>query len=33
VLRDPRVTAKLRTARDVIGLYAVLTGETASHAA
>jgi PTS system nitrogen regulatory IIA component len=33
VLRDPRVTAKLRAARDVSALYAVLTGETASHAA
>ncbi|MFZ3328607.1 MAG: PTS sugar transporter subunit IIA, partial [Methylocella sp.] len=33
VLGDPRVTAKLRAARDVTGLYAVLTGETASHAA
>jgi PTS system nitrogen regulatory IIA component len=33
VLRDSRVTAKLRAARDVSALYAVLTGETASHAA
>ena len=33
VLRDTRVTAKLRAARDVSALYAVLTGETASHAA
>jgi PTS system nitrogen regulatory IIA component len=33
VLSDPRITAKLRAARDVTGLYAVLTGETASHAA
>ena len=33
LLRDVRVTAKLRAARDVSALYAVLTGETASHAA
>jgi PTS system nitrogen regulatory IIA component len=33
VLRDPKITAKLRCARDVTGLYAVLTGEPASHAA
>ncbi|HWX14581.1 MAG TPA: PTS sugar transporter subunit IIA [Methylocella sp.] len=33
LLRDPKVTAKLRAARDVAGLYAVLTGERASHAA
>lgn len=33
VLRDAKVTAKLRAARDVTALYAVLTGETASHAA
>ena len=33
VLRDTRVAAKLRAARDVSALYAVLTGETASHAA
>lgn len=33
VLRDPRITAKLRCARDNSGLYAVLTGEPASHAA
>ena len=33
VLRDPRVTTKLRAGRDVSALYAVLTGETASHAA
>jgi nitrogen PTS system EIIA component len=33
MLRDQKVTAKLRAARDVAGLYAVLTGEAASHAA
>jgi nitrogen PTS system EIIA component len=33
LLRDPKITAKLRAARDVTGLYAVLTGEPASHAA
>ena len=33
LLRDPKVTAKLRAARDVTGLYAILTGEPASHAA
>jgi nitrogen PTS system EIIA component len=33
LLRDSKVTAKLRAARDVTGLYAVLTGEPASHAA
>jgi nitrogen PTS system EIIA component len=33
ILRDPQVTAKLRAARDVTGIYAVLTGEPASHAA
>jgi PTS system nitrogen regulatory IIA component len=33
LLRDPRITAKLRAARDVSALYAVLTGETTSHAA
>jgi nitrogen PTS system EIIA component len=33
VLRDQKVTAKLRAARDVTGLYAVLTGEPAIHAA
>jgi nitrogen PTS system EIIA component len=33
VLRDAKVTAKLRAARDVSAIYAVLTGETASHAA
>ncbi len=33
VLRDPKITAKLRAARDVNALYAVLTGEPASHAA
>jgi PTS system nitrogen regulatory IIA component len=33
VLRDPKITAKLRAARDVSALYAVLTGEPASHAA
>ena len=27
VLRDPKITAKLRAARDVSALYAVLTGE------
>jgi PTS system nitrogen regulatory IIA component len=33
MLRDPGVTAKLRAARDANALYAVLTEETASHAA
>jgi len=33
MLRDPKITAKLRAARDVTGLYAVLTGEPATHAA
>ncbi|MCI0735803.1 MAG: PTS sugar transporter subunit IIA [Beijerinckiaceae bacterium] len=33
LLRDSKVTAKLRAARDISGLYAVLTGEPASHAA
>jgi PTS system nitrogen regulatory IIA component len=33
VLRDQKVTAKLRAARDIAGLYAVLTGEPAVHAA
>jgi PTS system nitrogen regulatory IIA component len=33
LLRDSKITAKLRAARDVTGLYAVLTGEPASHAA
>ena len=33
MLRDPKITAKLRAARDVTGLHAVLTGEPASHAA
>jgi nitrogen PTS system EIIA component len=33
VLRDQKVTAKLRAARDVASLYAVLTGEPAIHAA
>jgi nitrogen PTS system EIIA component len=33
VLRDAKITAKLRAARDVSALYAVLTGETTSHAA
>ncbi len=33
MLRDPKVTAKLRAARDVTALYALLTGEPASHAA
>jgi PTS system nitrogen regulatory IIA component len=33
ILRDQKVTAKLRAARDIAGLYAVLTGEPASHAA
>jgi nitrogen PTS system EIIA component len=33
MLRDPKVTAKLRAARDVTGLYALLTGEPTSHAA
>lgn len=33
ILRDQQVTAKLRAARDVAGLYAVLTGEPATHAA
>jgi PTS system nitrogen regulatory IIA component len=33
VLRDQKITAKLRAARDVAGLYAVLTGEPATHAA
>jgi nitrogen PTS system EIIA component len=33
LLRDAKITAKLRAARDVSALYAVLTGETASHAA
>jgi nitrogen PTS system EIIA component len=33
VLRDQKVTAKLRAARDVAGLYAVLAGEPATHAA
>lgn len=33
VLRDEKTTARLRAARDVSGLYAVLTAEAASHAA
>lgn len=33
LLRDPAVTTKLRAARDVNALYAVLTEEAASHAA
>ena len=33
LLRDTKVTAKLRAARDVSALYAVLTGEPASNAA
>lgn len=33
LLRDPSVTAKLRAARDVSALYAVLNEETTSHAA
>lgn len=33
IMRDPKVTAKLRTARDVTGIYAVLADEPASHAA
>lgn len=33
LLRDPSVTAKLRAARDVSALYAVLSEETTSHAA
>ncbi|SFK45542.1 PTS IIA-like nitrogen regulatory protein PtsN [Methylocapsa palsarum] len=33
LLRDPSVTTKLRAARDVSALYAVLTEETTSHAA
>ncbi|MCI0468172.1 MAG: PTS sugar transporter subunit IIA [Beijerinckiaceae bacterium] len=33
LLGDSKVTAKLRAARDVSGIYAVLTGEPASHAA
>src|ERR1700730_7352761 len=33
LLRDSKVTAKLRAARDVAGLYAVLSGEPTSHAA
>lgn len=33
LLRDPAVTAKLRAARDISALDAVLTEETASHAA
>jgi nitrogen PTS system EIIA component len=33
ILRDPKITAKLRAARDVTGLYALLTAEPASHAA
>lgn len=32
-MRDPLLTAKLRAARDASGLYAMLTAETASHAA
>jgi PTS system nitrogen regulatory IIA component len=32
-LRDQKMTAKLRAARDVSGLYAVLTGEPVTHAA
>jgi PTS system nitrogen regulatory IIA component len=33
ILRDPSVGPKLRAARDVSALYAVLTEETAPHAA
>ncbi|VTZ23922.1 Nitrogen regulatory protein (fragment) [Methylocella tundrae] len=33
MLRDPATTAKLRAARDVNALYAVLSEEAASHAA
>lgn len=33
LLRDPALTAKLRAARDVNAIYAVLNEETASHAA
>lgn len=33
MLRDPKITSKLRAARDVSALYSVLIGETASHAA
>ncbi len=33
MLRDRKVAAKLRAARDVTGLHAVLSGEPASHAA
>jgi PTS system nitrogen regulatory IIA component len=33
LLRDPSVCAKLRAARDVTALYAVLTEETTAHAA
>ncbi|HTV33227.1 MAG TPA: PTS sugar transporter subunit IIA [Methylocella sp.] len=33
LLRDTKVTAKLRAARDISALYAVLTGEPASNAA
>lgn len=33
LLRDQKITAKLRAARDIAGLYAVLTGEPAVHAA
>ena len=33
VLRDGKITAKLRAARDVSAIYAILTDEATSHAA